>query len=241
MNELITYNYETQGANIVAKNENYSMSVNGKKTELIRDQDFGMILRKDGTPMSKTPTLFKSGAEKVIMAYGLCKSFAIESKIEDVANGFFHYLVRCDLTKIVNGEKYVITSSFGEANTRETKNGAKSFADSINNAIKMAQKRAMVDAAISIASISSAFTQDLESDLTEEAKVLVAKGSEKITAKQVTYLYMVAGRHGKTPNESKEIIKKSGFASAKDITGDAFNSILNELSNEVIEGEVVNG
>jgi len=237
MNELMTYTSEN--ALVVPQNENYQLKVGNYQTELVRDLDFGMIFKKDGSPMSKTPTLFKSGAEKVILAYGLCKSFAIESKIEDVETGFFHYLVRCDLTKIVNGEKYVITSSFGEANTKETKNGAKSYADSINNAIKMAQKRAMVDAAISIASISGAFTQDLESDLTEEAKVLVAKGNEKITAKQVTYLYTVAGKHGKTPTEAKDIIKGFGFASAKEITGDMFDAIVKTLSDQVVEGEII--
>lgn len=47
------------------------------------------------------------------VAYGLCQRYHLESKVEDHSEGFFFYCVRCDLVKIVDGQEYTITSSYG--------------------------------------------------------------------------------------------------------------------------------
>lgn len=61
------------------------------RATLRRGVDFGMIRRKDGSAQTKHPTLFKAGAEKVAVAYGLCQRYHMESKLEDAESGFFFY------------------------------------------------------------------------------------------------------------------------------------------------------
>ena len=51
---------------------NYAISMsNGYQTNLKRNVDFGMISKKDGTPISSRPTLFASGKDKILTGLGL--------------------------------------------------------------------------------------------------------------------------------------------------------------------------
>ena len=212
---------------------NYLIGLHGcAQQKLKRGVDFGMIRKKNGDAMTKHPTLFKSGAEKVAVAYGLCQRYTVESKIEDVENGFFYFMVRCDLVKIVNGTEYVITSSYGSGNTREGRTGSQSPYDGANSALKMAQKRALVSAALSLGCMSDCFTQDIESD-TEDASVYFADKdpSKPITAKQITFFYAATGRRGMTKNEAKDFLKAHGYASAKEIKSGDFDALLEDLDN----------
>ena len=105
MNEMTLYSYNAAPLAVQKKphSGDYEISVFGcQPATLRRGVDFGMIRKKNGDPMTKHPTLFKSGAEKVAVAYGLCQRYHMESKIEDPENGFFFYAVRCDLVKIVS-------------------------------------------------------------------------------------------------------------------------------------------
>ena len=167
--ELTLYSYDAAPMEVQQHRGNYEISVFGSApTVLRRGVDFGMIRRKDGSSITKSPTLFKSGAEKVAVAYGLCQHYELVSRIEDFDKGFFYFLVRCDLVKIVEGKEYIITSAYGSANTREGRTGTQSCYDGANSALKMAQKRALVSAALSLGCMSDSFTQDIESD-TEDA------------------------------------------------------------------------
>lgn len=82
MQELIPYSYEQTALTVerVPRSQDYQISVFGcAPTTLKRGVDFGMIRKKNGDPMTKHPTLFKSGAEKVAVAYGLCQRYTIET------------------------------------------------------------------------------------------------------------------------------------------------------------------
>lgn len=233
MNELALYHYDAAALTVVTvpRSGNYTICApDGAPATLKRGIDFGMIRKKNGEAMTKHPTLFKSGAEKVAVAYGLCQRYTMESKIEDPANAFFFYAVRCDLVKIVNGTEYVITSSYGSANTREGRTGSQSCYDGANSALKMAQKRALVSAALSLGCMSDSFTQDIESD-TEDASVYFNdKGpNAPITSKQVSFFYAAAGRHGLTKQDAKAFLGKHGYQSAKDIKSGDFDQLLEDL------------
>ena len=233
MNELIPYSYEQSALTVtrIPRTQDYAISVYGcAPAPLKRGVDFGMIRKKNGDAMTKNPTLFKSGAEKVAVAYGLCQRYTVESKIEDVENGFFYFCVRCDLVKIVNGTEYVITSSYGSGNTREGRTGSQSPYDGANSALKMAQKRALVSAALSLGCMSDCFTQDIESD-TEDASVYFADKdpSKPITAKQITFFYAATGRRGMTKNEAKDFLKAHGYNSAKEIKSGDLDALLEDL------------
>lgn len=233
MNELTLYNYDAAPLAVapIPRTGNYTICApNGAPATLRRGVDFGMIRKKNGEAMSKTPTLFKSGAEKVAVAYGLCQRYTIESRIEDTEHGFFYFLVRCDLVKIVNGTEYVITSAYGSGNTREGRTGSQSPYDGANSAVKMAQKRALVSAALSLGCMSDSFTQDIESDMEDGSAYYAGKDPEApISAAQVKFFYSACSRHGLTKSEAKAHLKAHGYDSASKVKAKDFDALLEAL------------
>ena len=233
MNELALYSFDAAPLTVQHKprSGDYLISAyGGPPATLRRGIDFGMIYQKDGSPMTKNPTLFKAGAEKVCIAYGLCQRYTMESKTEDSERGFFFYAVRCDLVKIVDGREYVITSSYGSANTREKRTGSQSPYDGANSALKMAQKRALVSAALSLGCMSDSFTQDIESDQEDGEVYYKGKDPEApITAAQVKFFYTAASRHGLTKNEAKRLLKEHGYDSASKVKSKDFDALLDAM------------
>lgn len=233
MNELTLYNYDAAPLAVapIPRTGNYSIAVcGGAPATLRRGVDFGMIRKKNGEAMSKTPTLFKSGAEKVAVAYGLCQRYTIESRIEDTEHGFFYFLVRCDLIKINDGKEYIITSAYGSGNTREGRTGSQSPYDGANSAVKMAQKRALVSAALSLGCMSDSFTQDIESDMEDGSAYYAGKDPEApISAAQVKFFYSACSRHGLTKSEAKAHLKAHGYDSASKVKAKDFDALLEAL------------
>lgn len=174
---------------------------------LKEDHDYGVI------PGTQKPTLFKPGAEKILMLMGITSEYEITEKVQDYENGFFAFTVKAVLSK--NG--YKITEGLGHANTREsrymnrwvtekkipegidkstlqTREKPSKFkkgefyteylidnSDSFtlaNTVLKMAKKRAQVDAVLTVASLSEIFTQDMED--------LVDDGQRKTNTKKST-------------------------------------------------------
>ena len=119
---------------------------------LHQNHDYGII------PGTDKPTLLKPGAEKILMMMGLRSEFEIVDSTRDFEKGFFQYQVRCRLLK---GDM-VITEGLGACNTRERKYLKMDPYTMDNTVLKMAKKRALVDAALLVASLSDVFTQDLE-------------------------------------------------------------------------------
>jgi len=119
---------------------------------LHQGHDFGII------PGTDKPTLLKPGAEKILMMMGLQSEFEIVDSTRDFEKGFFQYQVRCKLFK---GDM-LITEGLGSCNTRERKYLKMDPYTMDNTVLKMAKKRALVDAALLVASLSDVFTQDLE-------------------------------------------------------------------------------
>lgn len=122
---------------------------------LKQNHDFGIV---PGT--GNKPTLLKPGAEKILMLLGLSSEYEIIEQVQDYDKGFFAYTVRCVLTK--NG--LVITEGLGHCNSREKKylSEKQDIYMLGNTCLKMAKKRAQVDATLTVAALSEIFTQDLE-------------------------------------------------------------------------------
>ena len=233
MNELALYQYNAAALTVapVPRSGNYTICApDGAPAVLKRGIDFGMIRKKNGDAMTKNPTLFKSGAEKVAVAYGLCQRYTLESKLEDIEHGFFYFLVRCDLIKIYDGKEYVITSAYGSGNTREGRTGSQSPYDGANSAVKMAQKRALVSAALSLGCVSDMFTQDIESDTEDGEGYFKSKDPEApITANQIKFFYKVCSNHGLTKGEAKAHLKAHGYDSASKVLSKDFDALLEAL------------
>lgn len=119
---------------------------------LHQGHDFGII------PGTDKPTLLKPGAEKILMMMGLRSEFEIADSTRDFDKGFFQYQVRC---RLIRGDM-LITEGLGACNTRERKYLKMDPYTMDNTVLKMAKKRALVDAALLVASLSDVFTQDIE-------------------------------------------------------------------------------
>ena len=221
MSELVLY--EATKAIATSQRGNYQIQCGASAVELKRGVDFdNPIVKKTGKKAFDKPILQKPGAEKIAFGFGLCQRYTIESKIEsnEKEGMFFMYVVRCDLVKFVPGSgEVVISNSYGSANTAEGRNGFKSAADSANSALKMAQKRALVGAAIAISGISDIFTQDIDNDsFMESSKAITEEKPETpITSKQIQRIYAIAANAGLNTEQAKQKIKAMGYASTKDI------------------------
>lgn len=129
----------------------------GQFQKLVREnlqdgKDYGTI------PGTSKPTLFKPGAEKILMLMGLQSTYEIIDSTRDWKEGFFQYQVRCTLKK---GD-VMITQGLGSCNSKERKYINQSGFNIDNTILKMAKKRSQVDASLTVASLSEIFTQDLE-------------------------------------------------------------------------------
>lgn len=218
--------YQATRAVVEQHRGNYLVNCGGQSVELKRGSDFDNPVVKTGKSAGKKafdkPILQKPGAEKIAFGFGLCQRYTIESKIENTANDakFFMYLVRCDLVKFVPGSgEIVISNSYGSANTAEGRNGFKSAVDSANTALKMAQKRALVGAALAISGISDMFTQDIDNDsFMENSKAITEEsGDAPITSRQIQRIYAIAANAGLNTEQAKQKIKAMGYISTKDI------------------------
>src|SRR5204862_2869151 len=113
--------------------------------------DYGTI--KSNGRESK-PSLFKPGAEKICLLLGLRPKFLPDTASLAMAGnppGLFAYLCRLyDRSGRIAGE------GRGSASLNERDGWT------VNNAIKICEKRAQVDAVLRVVGLSEMFTQDLE-------------------------------------------------------------------------------
>ena len=149
---------------------------------LKKGHDFGEV------PGTSKPTLLKPGGEKICMLFGLNPEYEFLQTIEDYDKEFFSYNIRCTLFR--NGQP--VAQGVGSCNSKEKKyryinvdkipenyiGQSEEFTDKygrvkykinnpdicslVNTILKMAKKRAFIDAVLQVASLSEVFTQDIE-------------------------------------------------------------------------------
>ncbi len=146
------------------------------ETVLVAGTDYGVI------PHCSKPTLLKSGAEKILNYLGLIARTEIVNRVEDYNVGFFSYECKVfliDYNGVVKGEGIGIT------NTREGRYAKSSGYAVQNTVLKMAKKRALVDAALNVGNLSARFTQDMEDlkDLNPEPDNKIGKNPEDLNPK----------------------------------------------------------
>jgi hypothetical protein len=189
---------------------------------LRQGQDFDTI------PGTNKPTLLKAGAEKINMLMGLVPSYDIDSRVEDFDKGFISYSFRCTLMRngepVSQGvgccnslePKYKYTwvkedeipahvdkddlkqmpDKYGRFTKYQIENSE--TAGLANTIMKMAKKRAYVDATLQVAALSDVFTQDLE-DMRE---YIQSEEAETMDLKAAAALKITFGKNkGKTLGE----------------------------------------
>jgi len=124
------------------------------KDMMVAGQDYGII------PKCDKPSLFKAGAEKLCDIYGFSKHIEIVNRVEDWEKGLFHYEVKATLINKRTG--HIEAEGVGSCNNKEKKYASSPPCNIINTVLKMAKKRAFIDAVLSATRSSGLFSQDLE-------------------------------------------------------------------------------
>lgn len=233
--------YTPVGAIVRTDHENYRVTIGDTSLLLRRNIDFGRV------PKARVPSLYKSGAERILMAYGVESRYVLERAVEEFGDvdhaPLFFYRFKCELYK--NGQH--ITDGYGSANSNEASCGRAAKPDLANSVLKKSKKRAMVDACLMLAQLSGAFTADLEdsaldmADFQDVAKAVV-RPDDKISAKQVKRLYTLCTQNSVDSETAAKIIADAGYKSAKEILNRDYDSICNKIesfSETVVEGEIV--
>ena len=217
--------YTAPETKISAHRNNYNVTIGNNTFMLKRDTDFGMITKKDGTPISQRPTLFKSGAHRILTAFGLAYTTELVDKYVDFQNGFFYFVFKA--TAYFNGQP--VRTGYGCANTNEKSSGFASGFDMANTKMKLAEKRAEVDLAIKLADASGWFTQDLEDTTLDKQSAKIISDTDTITTKQQSRIFAIAGTYNISKEKAKELLLSWGFASTKDITQSQYDDVCQKL------------
>lgn len=213
MNELVVESNRVIDMVDLDKLENVMARINQfqqlVQKNLKQDLDYGII------PGTKKPTLLKPGAEKILMLLGLRSEFEIVNETRDFERGFFQYQIKCKLYK---GDM-IITEGMGACNTKESKYKNSDGFSVDNTVLKMAKKRAMVDAALLVGSLSDLFTQDLEdmdlngNKVSEQQKIATDQDGT-ISKAQAKRLFAISNGN---PDVIKSILHKYGYSKSEDI------------------------
>jgi hypothetical protein len=170
------------------------------------------------------PTLLKPGAEKILMLMGLSSEYEFMEKIENYDKGIFAYTIKCILrkngNKITEGvgscnskeDKYrwrwireddlpigsdITTLKSKTDNWGHTKYKIENddIYSQANTILKMAKKRAQIDATLTVASLSEIFTQDIE----DMSQFQEKENMDNMKANEVVNIQVRFGKHkGKT-------------------------------------------
>jgi len=195
---------------------------------LKQNHDYGVI---PGTPK---PSLLKPGAEKILMLMGLRSEFEVVDSTRDFTEGFFQYQVKARIFK----HDSLITEGLGTCNTKERRYMKQDAYTIDNTVLKMAKKRALVDATLLVASLSSIFTQDIE-DMDLEGNQTGTQNlrhddTRAITEKQAQRLYAISKGDAEL---CKRVIGKYGYSSSKDVKRLDYDKIAAEIEATVQAGQ----
>lgn len=185
---------------------------------LVAGTDFGII------PGCSKPCLLKSGAEKIALYLNLIFRTEVVGRTEDFQQGFFAYECKCyviDVDGIVRGE------GISTANSKEPRYARQSGFAVQNTILKMCKKRALVDAILNVAAISSVFVQDIEEmdiqqDVGKDVSELKTKPKtdKPATKKQLEYLTKLMQQHNNTEESMNRYVKQAyGLDDFRSVTG----------------------
>ena len=215
--------YEAQHLSVEPFRNGYRIICGNAVSTLKRDIDFGVI------PGTKKPSLFKAGAEKIARDCGMLQHYTIVNSIEDPDRPLFFYTIKCELVKVSNdGKEYVFYTGYGSANTMERRNGRNGAFDAANGSLKVAAKRALTSAVVSMGSLSDLFTMDLENeDFMNGYKEIAGTQDDNalVTAAQIKRLFAIANDAGINAKEAKAILAKNGVTDTKQIKQKDYDAV----------------
>lgn len=199
--------------------------------------DFGLILKKDGTPISDQKVLFKRGAEKLAELYQLGTKMTCAKEEENfgkekVGDLFFSYTYRCDVFSLSNPD-VIIAQCEASANSSErtfqNRDGRLQPANAIR---KRAQKRAYVGAVIMATRSSQWFTQDMEDVAPDGGENTQQSAKPEGRKSKERRFHIIAGEVGEMkPVTEAYLLKTYGNKSATKLKESEIDSELARLAN----------
>ena len=210
------------------------------KETLVDGKDFGII------PGTNKPSLYKSGAERLCVGFGLVDTYDIvatevdhhfenywEKRKKDgtvyksgTALGLYSYTVKCFLRR--REDNVFVSEGVGYCTSLETKYCDRPR-DVANTILKMAKKRAKVDATLSGLGLSDRFTQDTEDQdrdtedengqrtsrpAGEEVKARAAPDVSKMTLEQARKITL-RGKEGSWGGAAKKPLAEAPYSVIK--------------------------
>lgn len=174
----------------------------------------------DTIPGTNKPTLLKPGAEKINMMFGINPEYEFLDKIEDYKCEFFAYNIRCTLYRngkpvaqgvgscnskekkyrYINVKEEEIPAGIDKTTVEPVvdKYGRMKFkienpdvCSLVNTILKMAKKRAHIDATLQLAALSEIFTQDVE-DMKE---FMQSEQNDNMTVEEAAKMVIKFGKH----------------------------------------------
>ncbi len=181
------------------------------KEMMVPGIDYGTI------PGCQKPSLYKTGAEKLSDIYGFSKQVAVINRIEDWEKGLFAYEVRATLINKKTG--LIEADGLGSCNSREKKYRDKDAYSIANTILKMAKKRALVDAVLSATRSSGLFTQDIEDmEVVQSSPVLASNETQckMATEKQLKKMYALTKDMNLPGTTARQLLKDRYNAQSSD-------------------------
>ncbi|MFD1040351.1 hypothetical protein ACFQ3N_18405 [Virgibacillus byunsanensis] len=163
---------------------------------MIKGVDYGLI-----HGFSK-PTLLKPGAEKLCDVFGFSKTAEVVNRIEQWESGIFAYEVKMELIRKDIG--IVEAEGLGSCNSKESSFQQQDPYTIVNTVLKMAKKRALIDAVLSATRSSGLFTQDIE-DFPKQSNI--KGGDDLVTKVQLQTIFGIVNEIDMPTDVAKEMMK----------------------------------
>lgn len=191
---------------------------------MVVGEDYGLI------PGCKKPSLLKPGAEKLCDIFGFAKHVTILDRVEDWDKGVFAYTVKAILVSKRTG--MTEAEGVGSCNSREKRYRQQDPFNIANTLLKMAKKRAMVDAVLSATRASGLFTQDVEEMDVERPQQRTATRNNRIPVGLRNQLYSLVTSSGLSSDDAKdEMAKRYGVSNSRDLTEEQINDFIHYLQS----------
>lgn len=197
--------------------------------------------------------LLKAGAEKLVLLFRFAPTYKVKTVYFPDNPGHREYSIKCILTNINTGKLWA--EGLGSCSTMESRyryryryvNGSSGkienpdIADTYNTVMKIAKKRALVDAVITATATSDIFTQDLDENFQVETTTTKTKQISDYDQLPMTENIKQQPVKQLTPGEKKEldlmceILASDAKMSIKDWKNENIRGIAFEIAVETVK------
>jgi hypothetical protein len=197
------------------------------KSNMVKGKDFGAIegKTKSGSKFAGKPTLLKPGAEKFCSLFKVRPTFKKDTDTLQMLGdqqGIVAYI--CELVDshgIVVGEGRGVSKTSLSADDFDT-----------NKAVKIAEKRAQIDAVLRTGALSDFFTQDIE-DMPADADA--PKQTKPASPKQKAFIMSLLYQAGVKRDDAVATIKLNGVADPESMTSDQASKLIETAQSNMLK------